>query len=161
MSSGIQLISGRYLAAPPVLADGQIAPLLFGADGSLVSSPATASLVGPRSLDTNFGTLVQKTVKASAGRALSFSCRNLAGASRFLQLHDSAAVVPPVAIPLLTFLVPGMSTIIIGTDFFGESGDFVQGGVVFSTGITWAFSTTGPFFTAAAAADQFTQITFR
>lgn len=102
----------------------------------------------------NFGANATLNVKATSGNVMSLSCHNLNAASRYLQLHNTATTPAPGASPLLTFLVPAGTQIVIGNDFFGMNG------LNFSTGIAFAFSTVEATYTAGAAADQYTQLTY-
>ena len=101
---------------------------------------------------TNFGTLTAGGVGLGPQAITSFSCQNLNAADRFFQIH--AGAVPPGHVPLLTFRVPALSTVYVGTDFFTTAGVTVSP-------LSWGFSTTASIFTAAAAADQLIQITYR
>lgn len=110
---------------------------------------------GPISPFANLGANVTLNVKASAGVVFSVYCHNLNAADRYIQIHDTAATPSGGAAPKLTFYVPAGAAIVIGSDFFTNSG------ISFSSGIAFAFSTTEATYTAGTAADQVTQISFK
>ena len=137
--------------APPVAfdSDGPWLPILTDNSGGLVVSPV------PPLVYANFGTFVQSLPAVGVFAITALSCANANAADRFIQLHNSNIPVLPGAVPVLSFRVPGASTVAIGTDFFTAAG------LRFSLGLRWAFSTTNGTFTGAAAADQTTQMTYR
>lgn len=106
-------------------------------------------------LFSQLGTDPDVSVKASAGNVFSAYCHNLNAAARYLQLHNKASAPANPDVPLLTFLVPAQSAIVIGEEFFGQSG------VNFSTGIAYGFSTTELTYTAGAAADQTAHVRYK
>lgn len=106
-------------------------------------------------LFTNFGADATKNIsKIARTRVLSFSCHNINAASRYLQLHDTITTPGAGDVPFVTFLVPSGATVIIGTDWFTNEG------LIFPTGIAFAFSTTETTYTAGAAGDQVTQVRY-
>ena len=118
---------------------------------------------GDQSYFADLGTLNQAVVKAAAGRVFSVLVENVTGPTKWLQLHNLAGVVPPAAVPRFTVKVPANAVVIVGSDFFGiplATPAALLGGLPFSVGIAWAWSTTGPTFTAAVAAQQSTSILF-
>jgi hypothetical protein len=102
----------------------------------------------------NLGANATLNVKASAGNVFSVKCHNLNAASRYFQLHNTATVPGGAAVPLMTWLVPAGSEIVIGTDFF------TQAGLHLNTGIAFAFSTTEATYTAGTAGDQMTHVVY-
>lgn len=120
----------------------------------VLPKPLAVSTYAP-TLFTNFGTDPDTSVKASAGNVFSLCVHNLNVAARYAQLHNKASAPAAAEVPLLTFLVPASSMLLLGRDFFGDWG------VHFSTGIAFGFSTTEGTYTAGAGADQFTQITYK
>lgn len=116
--------------------------------------PLAVSTYTP-SLFVDFAANATANVKASLGNVFAIYCHNLNAAVRFLQLHNTATTPGGGAVPRMTFLVPAQSAINLGAEMFTTSG------VNFSTGIAFGFSTTEGTYTAGAAADQFTQITYK
>ena len=107
------------------------------------------------SLFSNFGANATLNVKAGAGNVFSVKCHNLNAAARYLQLHNTATTPAASAVPLYAILIPAGSEVTIGNDFFGH------GGVNFTTGIAFAFSTTEGTYTAGVATDQFTYVMYK
>lgn len=107
-------------------------------------------------LFTNRGAAASAAVKTSAGRVQSFTCRNKNAVTDFyFQLFNSASAPSAAAVPSYSFMIPNDQQLVIGTDFFTDSG------ISFSTGIAWGWSTTEDTFTAATATDQTTHILYR
>lgn len=121
---------------------------------AVVHKPLAVSTYVP-SRFVDFAANATANIKATAGNVFSFSCHNLNAAARFFQLHNTETTPAGGAVPLLTFLVPAGTMIIVGNDFF------TQTGLNFSTGIAFGFSTTEGTYTAGAAGDQFSQVTFK
>jgi hypothetical protein len=89
-------------------------------------------------------------IKAAAGNLFSVMVTNANSAARWFQLFNSTSAPSGGATPLLTFIIPVSEAIIpppliLDTNFFAPSN-------YFSTGISWAVSTTGATFTDAATA---------
>lgn len=102
---------------------------------------------------SNRGTLATELVKSSSGKVFSASCTNLNALGRYLQIHNTAAALTGGEAPQLSKLVPGNGAqLILGSEWFTAFGEG------YSTGITFAFSTTENTYTAATAADQSTEI---
>lgn len=114
----------------------------------------TPANITPFSSFKNLGANATLNVKASAGRVFSTKCHNTNGLDRYLQLHNTATVPAPGAVPQFVVLVPSLADVIIGTDFFGP------GGMSFATGIAFAFSTTEATYTAGVAGDQVTFVEY-
>lgn len=91
-------------------------------------------------------TVGSAVVKASAGQIGSLYCRNTTASNRWIQLFNATSA-PPSGVPILSFLVPPGSAILIERTFLGDDG------TNFATGITWGLSTTETTFTAATATD--------
>lgn len=102
----------------------------------------------------NLGANAALNVKAASGSVFSLYCYNANAADRFLQLHNLTTAPTGGETPKLSFQVPSGGSIVIGTDFFTAVG------VPFSTGISFAFSTTRNTYTAGSAADQLTTIEY-
>lgn len=113
---------------------------------------ALAGALPSPALFKNFGADATKNVRASAGVALGFSCRNTNAAIRFFQLHDTATVPDASAVPAIEFPVGIGALLVVGTEFFTAMG------LLFDNGIAFAFSTTSGTYTAGSAADQTTQV---
>lgn len=104
-------------------------------------------------LFTNFGVNVQGQVKTCAGHVTSVMCDNKNAAIRYLQLHDTVAALVGAEVPLVSIKLPASTAVALGDEFF-------RNGVKFANGIRMAFSTTDGTYTAAAAADQTTHVTY-
>jgi hypothetical protein len=102
----------------------------------------------------NLGANATLNVKASAGNVFSLSCYNSNVSSRFIQIHNTTTTPGGGATPIFSFLVPPSSQIIVGSDFF------TMGGIYFSAGIAFAFSTTINTYTAGVAGEQSTFIQY-
>lgn len=106
-------------------------------------------------LFTNFGANATLNVKGTAGNVYAIHCQNTNAAIRYIQIHNTATTPGGGAVPLLSFAIPGTSSITITHDLL------VAGGVYFSTGIAFAFSTTLATYTAGTAGEQSTTILFK
>jgi hypothetical protein len=128
-------------------------------DAAIVVPPL---VVAEASLFTNLATAVSAVVKATPGRVFSAAINNTVGATRFFQLFNAIVLPAPAAVPFISIRIPANSEAIIGTDFFGArlEGTPLRGGLNFSTGIAWGWSTTDFAFTAGLANTQGTHITF-
>ena len=102
----------------------------------------------------NRGTLATALVKGSAGKVYAVSCTNLNGSARYVQLHNTAAALTGGEAPQASFLVEAGAQLVLGAEWFTQHGEG------FTTGITWAFSTTENTYTAGAAGDQSSQVRF-
>lgn len=116
--------------------------------------PIASSTYAP-SLFQNLGANATLNVKASTGNVFSLTCYNANAASRYIQLHNTATTPAGAAVPIYSFLVPSLSQVVIGSDFFTTMG------VNFSTGIAFAFSTTINTYTAGVAGEQSTFIQYK
>lgn len=87
-------------------------------------------------------------LKNMPGSVFAITVFNANAAARYLQLHNLAAALSGSEVPAFTCLVPAGAQIIIGTDFFGETG------MTFAIGIVIALSTTRETYTAATASDH-------
>jgi hypothetical protein len=128
-------------------------------DAVVVVPPA---VVGNVSRFQNLATLAGAIVKATPGRVFSATAENVSGPAKFFQLHNK--ILAPVLgdVPFFTIQVPSSSTAIIGSDFFGVPFAFspLLGGLFFSVGVSWGWSTTRATYTAAPVATQTTHILF-
>lgn len=132
-------------------------------DGSDVSSSNPLPVVTPPlSVSTyssdnfiNLGASSTGVVKASAGNVFSLSSHNDNSSARYVQLHNLAANPTGGAVPVYTFLVPGDSQIVIGTDFFTDAGSH------FTVGIAFSYSATKNTFTPGSPAEQTTMIQYK
>lgn len=164
----------EYRATPPTLGSGNnncspqsdnngnlkqtLQTLLEGEDQTnhligVLPKPIAAATYSPVRF-ADYGANATLNVKTTTGNVLSVSCFNANGATRYLQLHNTATVPNAGDVPRLVFLVPSLQQIRVGTEFF------TQAGVNFSTGIAFAFSTTQGTYTAGVAGDQFTQVLY-
>lgn len=116
-------------------------------------TPSVSSTLSPTRF-ADLGSNATLNIKASAGNVYSLTCYNGNASFRYIQLHNTATVPGAGATPLYTFLIPTLSQVVIGTDFFSDNG------ANFSTGIAFAFSTTINTYTAGAAGDQSTIVMY-
>ena len=166
--SGETQVGGVYNSVVPTITDGDGEPLQLDVNGNLkvveqfasaaedntngvisgAQKPLAVTTYSP-SLFTNFGANVTLNVKASAGNVFSLYARNLNAAVRFVQLHNTATTPAGGAVPLLSFPM----AVLTGEKVLDHS-FFSHGGIFFSTGIAFGFSTTEGTYTAATAADH-------
>ncbi len=104
---------------------------------------------------SNLGANATLNVVVGNTKLLSFKCHNLNAASRYIQFHNTATVPASTNVPVISFLVPAASEIVIGNEYFGT------GGMNFPLGLAFAFSTTEGTYTAGTASDQFTYVNYR
>lgn len=123
-------------------------------EGYLITSSVDGTSGGgssapvPPTTYTNFGSDNATNVKASAGVVFSISASNSNPTEdRYLLLHDKATSPVATDVPLLPFLVPSQAQAIYGTDFFTD------GGIEFSTGIGFCYSSTEDECTPAPASE--------
>lgn len=161
----------NYRTASPTLTNNQFVGLQADVNGNLktfqpISEDSTNGITATThkplavstycaSLFTNYGANVTLNVKASAGNVFAVVCSNRSGATRYVQLHNTATTPAGGAGPLLSFLVPMNSEVGIGEDIFGQEG------VNFTTGIAFAFSTTEDTYSAGSASEQKTFIRYK
>lgn len=139
--------------------DPAVASLQALDDAADITNDVLATVYKPLAVSTyaptrfaNLGADVTLNIKASTGNVFALYCNNENASDRFVQLHNTATVPAPAATPVYTFRVPATGDVLIGTDFFTNSG------ASFTTGIAFAFSTTKDTYTAATAADQSTLV---
>ncbi len=129
---------------------------------TFVFDPATPVSIGDQRRFQDLSTLAQAVVQVGVSRCFAATIDNLTGPAKFFQLHNTAAAIVPGAVPILTIRVPANSLVILGNDFFGPPMPALPlvGGLFFSVGLAWGWSTTENTFTAAPAASQVTQILY-
>jgi hypothetical protein len=81
-------------------------------------------------------------IKASAGTLLGVMGFNSNASGQFIQIYNSATIPIDTTVPILTVFVPGTSNFSI---------DFSPLGKLFSIGISWSNSSTGPTKTIGAS----------
>ena len=116
--------------------------------------PLTSSTYAPL-VYSNFGAAITNQVKQSTGSVYSVFCENINAAKRYLQLHNSAVGISAGNVPLAAFAIPATSSLSLTQAFFTSAG------MNFTTGITFAFSTTAGTYTAGVATDQNTIILYK
>jgi hypothetical protein len=164
---------GKYNATQPTLADTNAVVLQTDSRGNL----RTVSMSAPQAQDDLNQVLAVQirtpttnaytpsvflnnaanntfNVKGTPGVVVSFTCYNTTASSRFLLLHNTTSTPVNTNIPVVGFLVPAGGQIVIGKDFFTESG------VYFALGIAFAISTTLGTLTLATSTDQITQVLY-
>lgn len=120
----------------------------------VVNKPLAVSTYSP-TVFSNAGANATLNVKASAGNVYGIKCHNLNAAARYIQLHNTATVPGGGATALWWALVPANTEVVFGIDWF------TPGGMNFSTGIAFAFSTTESTYTAGTATDQMTFVNYK
>ena len=119
--------------------------------GSVSITPAAGAsiLVTPVSYlgGVSLGLVVCATAKASSGTLFSFVATNLNPNTRYIQFFNSTTAPTTGNIPFVVYPVFGSNLLIIDTQIWG------LGGLAFSTGISWGFSTTPLTYTAGVASD--------
>lgn len=155
---GAAIILGLQSAAaclPVVIAQDQGAITVSqSSDAWLVQGRKLASTANTANRFINIGANATLNVKSSTGNIFSLYCNNANAASRYIQIHNTATIPAGGAAPVLSFLIPPTSQIIVGTDFFTNEG------LNLSTGIAFAFSTTRDTYTAGSASDQQTSVNY-
>lgn len=141
------------------MASGRLRPVRVADDGSLWITSDVTEPVPTRDgngqlavvLVANYGADVTKNAKALAGTVTALTATNRNASLRYFQLHRTATVPGAATVPYRSWPVPGNSVLMLGACDFG-------GGLVMTTGIAYAWSTTEGTFTAATAADHSTEI---
>lgn len=155
-------VETQYIATPGTLTDGEFAVALCDSGGRMATAEQFAPVaedntngvlacaLAPLATDTytasfyaDLGTASIQNIKAGAGNLFSFWCRNTAGATRYLQFHDTATTPAGGATPRLTFQMGATSVLTLGRDFFGAMG------LYFSSGIAVAFSSAEVTYSSA------------
>ncbi len=146
-------IQGRFQAIPQTLSDGEDGPVQVDNTGRLVttSTPGGVTLVAfdpPLSFNSIGGGLATSgVIRASPGTLLDVNGYNASGETRFFQLFNTVAVPPDTTVPATIPI-----EVAAGTHFSITFAD--SQGQTFSTGITWASSTTQLTKTITGAADM-------
>ena len=117
---------------------------------------------GEVSFFVEFGALAQAVVKASPGRVFSVCVLNYSGPVKYLQLHNLTGVIPVNAVARNTFTVGAGLTVIVGPEFFTPplAANPLGGGLPFSVGIAWGWSTSLAQYVAAPLLSGLTQIVY-
>jgi hypothetical protein len=140
----------EYVASPPTLADGDMAPLQCTADGSLKVSPAALSYLidsvgSVPAATSSFASTARENTKvvlaSGGGRLVRASVTNAGATTRYLQVHNrtsvSAGNVPIRSIPIDA----------------GLDAEVFFLGRIFDVGIALALSTTQDTYTAPGGAE--------
>lgn len=152
---------GNFPAVNPLTVAGDVPVSLVDLSGNqtgIATNPlriAAASVASSTGAPTRFadlGSNATANVKATPGNVFGLYCNNGNVSDRYLHLHNTATTPSAAAVPLYTFRVPAGGDIVIGTDFFTQTGAY------FSVGIAFAFSTTKNTYTAGTASDQSTLV---
>lgn len=106
--------------------------------------------------NSDAGTVTKKVVKTSAGTVYGAIVTSVSASLRWFQLHDKASAPAGADVPSLWFPLPAGSAtqpavLILDQEFF-------MGGEPFTTGVSWAISTTIGTFTDSATANEHTVI---
>lgn len=125
----------------------------LGVDG--VQITPLASSVYSYSVFKDLSANATLNIKASNANVFSAKCHNLNAAARYLQLFNTATFPAGGAVPDLVFLLPPTSETKLGTEWFGA------GGINFTLGVAFGFSTTELTYTAGVAADEVTFVNFK
>lgn len=126
--------------------------------GSVSIVPATNAsiLVTPviYAGQVRLGVSAGDNIKASPGNVYSFVATNLNASTRYIQLFNQTTAPVTANVPLLVYPVFGSNLLIIDTAIWGLAG------IVFSTGISWGFSTTPLTYTAGTNSDVIFEIRY-
>lgn len=143
------VIRGRFEAVAPVIADGDEAPVRITAGAILlvsVSGTATFTEATPTRYSSG-GDAQGGLIGAAGARNLrEIQAFNTTVATRYLQLHDAAALPANGAVPIWVV------TILTAT----EVNKVWNPKLPFTVGAFWVSSTTRATLTAGGAADMFT-----
>lgn len=164
-------VGGKYNASGAAVTDGQRGDLQIDAAARLIVSlgtilsgedltnnvlgiqrkPVVGSQYAPGNY-SNAGTVTKANVKATTGNVLAARATNANASPRYLQLHNSSSAPTAGATAQLYFLMPpGSATspgiLMLTSEYFAPS-------EYFSSGISWAVSTTATTFTDAATASD-------
>lgn len=140
------IVGGQYLTTDPTLTNNQQAPLALDSKGNLkvIEQTPLTSVVG--SINPIGEGLI------TAGKALRrIIFTNGSGLVHFLQFHNSAAaLVSGTAVPSSgwSIRVPANSTLVLGSETFGEAGE------IMGADARWAISTTFGAYTLPSAANR-------
>lgn len=100
--------------------------------------------------DTSAAYEASSVTKAAAGTVYGVTGYNSRTSSQFFQFYNSATVPADTAVPVITITVPASSNFSIDFGVYGRR---------FSTGISWANSSTGPTKTVGSA-DMFVDVNY-
>jgi len=119
----------------------------FGVSGAtdISSSPVTSTTSAEPYAHYQNNSFQSAVVKASEGHVYSLMVTNTTAGDLYLQLHNATATLSGGETAFVKTLVPGLSAVVLGTDFFGEAGAELD------TGIVVAASSTAATFTATTA----------
>lgn len=114
----------------------------------VLQKPVSSATYAP-SRDVDFGTVIAKSVKGSAGNVYAICVENRNAVVRYFQLHNKATIPLSTEVPILSIPIPAGTTnnpgmLILDSAWFAPSERF-------ATGIGWAISTTLATYTAATA----------
>lgn len=145
------VVFGRFANAAPAVADGETAPLRINNAGVLlVATAAAAPIVTIEATPTRYssGGDTQGGLIGAAGARLlrEIQSFNTTGATRYLQLHDAAALPPNGTVPIWVVTVATLT----------EINKVWNPKLPFTVGAFWVSSTTRATLTAGGAADMFT-----
>lgn len=137
--------------------EGTIAGELWGCEAAEPGDPGGhVVVVTPEVLTaSSFGAANQAAIGSGVVHVVSASLRNNSASDRYLQLFEAAAAVPDGTVPRLSWYVPTGALVVIGDDALS------LGGLRFSPGARWAFSSTEAVLTGATAADAVVQVVYR
>jgi hypothetical protein len=139
---GHAIILGNYVAAAPVVANGQYANPRVDSDAILLVRTVGAFTTPITRYDSQ-GDAAGVVVKAVAGELLQVTAYNASASTRYLQIHDVAAVPANGTVPDWT-PIPVLAGETIA-HYFGEAG------LPMSVGIVLVTSSTRVTLTIAAA----------
>lgn len=145
------IVQGRFALVAPALADGEPAPLRVSAAGILlVTAAAAAPIITIEATPTRYssGGDTQGGLIGAAGARLlrEIQAYNTTAGTRYLQLHDAAALPVNGTVPIWVVTILTLT----------EVNKVWNPKLPFTTGAFWVSSTTRATLTAGGAADMFT-----
>ena len=141
------VVEGRYSLVAPVLADGDSAPLRITAGAGLVIGGTVTTTEATPTPYSSAGDAQGGLIGAAGARLLrEIQSYNTTAGTRFLQLHNAAALPANGAVPIW------FVTITTAT----EVNKVWNPKLPFTVGAFWVSSTTRATLTAGGAADMFT-----
>ncbi len=123
---------------------------------AVVNKPLATNTYAP-TLYTYYAAAITKAlISTGTHNAFSFVVFNNNIAVRYFQLHNKATAPVATDVPLLSFPVPALGSLVLGAEWFTSNG------IYFSLGLGWFISTTIATATdAATASDHFYNVTYK
>lgn len=181
MQEGFEkLICGQVLSANPTLNVGDTHPAILSTRGSIhteeqlapqaedntnqvyatVERPFVETTYEPSDFQTFFGAGATAVVKNSEAQLFSLMAYSEETDRLWFQLFNQATALVGGETPIFSFRLYGNSTLADYTRLILDHGFFSHGGIRFSTGLVYGWSSTAATYTAAASTVVETTIIF-